>query len=210
MAAGYPAASGRILADEMRYSLGSIQGQQELHVPSGGAAFATLGFYNIDGNVPTTVELSVVDAPLAWEVRLERPGEIGDEAGAVSLTVEPSTPQDVATACADNLRESVWLAPRGYICADMVRVRIEVPGTVPAGTRGTVHIGAVAQWSELGGAGQFPQERDFLFDVEVGAGASSEAPAEPGEGARWPLLGVVCFGGLLLLRHVLVKSGRLA
>ena len=202
-------------ADEMRYSLGTVQEDRELRVAPGGTVTTTVAFYNIDGNVPTAVDVSVVEAPDDWLVTVERPGATGDDSGVVSLVVEPSEPQSVAPVCPEQGCESVWLAPRGFVCVDVVRVRIELPAAAGGGARGTVRIIAVAGWQTEEGVAPFPQEREFVFDVlETGASDAEESYVDvaPEPFGRTPLLlaGGICSGGLVLLRRFLAKSGTLA
>jgi hypothetical protein len=202
-------------ADEVRYSLGTVQEDRELRVVPGGTVTTTVAFYNIDGNVPTMVDVSVVEAPDDWLVMVERPGATGDDSGVVSLIVEPSAPQTVAPVCPGQESESVWLVPRGFVCVDVVRVRIELPAAAGGGTQGTVRIIAVARWQTEVGVAPFPQEREFVFDVrEAGSSDAAESYVDvaPKPDGRAPLLlaGGICAGGLVLLRRLLAKSGVLA
>jgi len=202
-------------ADEMRYSLGTVQEDRELRVVPGGTVTTTVAFYNIDGNVPTAVDVSVVEAPDDWLVTVERPGATPDDSGVVSLTVEPSAPQTVAPVCPGQECESVWLAPRGFVCVDVARVRIELPAAAGGEARGTVRIIAVARWQTDEGVAPFPQEREFVFDVrETGESDAEESDLDvaPEPDGRAPLLlaGGICVGGLVLLRRLLAKSGPLA
>jgi len=207
-------AAAIVSADEARYSLGSIQGERELSVRAGDSAVTTLAFYNIDGNVPTTVDVSVVEAPDDWLVSVERPGATGDDNGVVSLLIQPSASHATAPECSSAQREAVWLPPRGYVCVDILLVRIDVPGLARDGTRGTVHVTAVAHWQTEVGVAPFPQEREFVFDVlvlpEPAQGASGAA--SPQSVSRAPLLlaGGACLGVLVLLRRLLAKSGEVA
>ena len=202
-------------ADEVRYSLGTVQEDSELRVTSGGTVITTVGFYNIDGNVPTMVEVSVSKAPADWIVTLEQPGKASDVSDAASLLVQPSVPQASSPECPGENREVVWLPPRGYVSADVLRVRIEVPGSTRDGTRGTVYVTAVAQWQAEGTVAPFPQERGFVFDVMVSTEPTPQASADlsPDSARRTSLLlaGGICAGVLLLAaRRVLAKSGDLA
>jgi hypothetical protein len=212
-------ASGAVHGDELRYSLGSIQAERELQLSAGVADVTAILFYNIDGNVPTAVAVSVAEAPAGWRVFLERPGDVGAGAAVVSLVVEPSLPSVASAECKGTSLEAVHLPLRGWICADVVHVRIEVPDSVTEGARGVVRVSAAATWHTGSGVAPFPQEREFVFDVIVGAVQSSQllqdVPAEtsPDAGNRMSLLliGGVCAGVLLLgVRRALAKSGLVA
>lgn len=213
------ASTGTIHADELRYSLGSIQEGRELHVSAGGEARTTLAFYNIDGNVPTVVAVSVAEVPSGWRVLLEGSSEPPESSGMMRLLVEPTLPQEIETECRGISEESLYLPPRGWICADVVHVRIEVPGSTAAGTHGVVRVVAYASWDAAGGSSTFPQEREFLFDITVddvpkppeSVELPSESSADPGSRAPLLVTGGICLGGLLLTaRRALAKSGRLA
>lgn len=210
----FPAAGMAAVADEARYSLGSVQLDDELRVPGDGEVTTSLLFYNIDGNVPTELELVVVQAPAGWNVTLGSPSLQGSGTSALSLRVAPSAVLAEPLSCPGE----VLLPPRGYVCAEVVDVRIVVPPQ-SARTQGLVRVGAVASWLALGGVSPFPQEREFVFNVTVaGTGAARDdgttVPATSPH--RWPtphsvvVIGVLGLWGVLTLRRALVKSGVVA
>jgi len=204
---------GSVQGDGLRYSLGSIQEEIALQVEAGGVVSTSLGFYNIDGNVPTSVELSIVEAPAAWSVFMERDGQESATSGVASLVVQPSEPLAVAPGTVAEGRKAVWLAPRGYVCADVVRVIIAVPPDTPTGTSAMVRLAATAKWLRDGSVAPLPQERAFTFDVVV-TPTVPEAPT--GEtlpsGVRVPMLlaTVLCLAGVGTGMRLLAKSGRVA
>jgi hypothetical protein len=213
------AAPGVARADDVRYSLGTIQEDRELTAQVGGSVATTLAFYNIDGNVPTIVSLSVAEMPPGWRVLLSRPGDSAPDSDTIALVVQPSLPGAATSGCGSPQRDSINLAPRGWVCADIVQVRVEVADSTVEGARGTVRIVASATWDTGDVATPFPQERQFLYDITVGTGmesvgaVDSSSPSLPASDSRIPLLltGLVCAGGVLfLVRRALAKSGQLA
>ncbi|MBN1152571.1 MAG: hypothetical protein JXA58_05105 [Dehalococcoidia bacterium] len=206
-------ASGVAHADEIRYSLGSIQEERSLSVEAGGVVTSTLGFYNIDGNVATMMELSVVEAPDDWVVTIEYDAAIPDRSGGVTLLVEPSVPGPVAGECPEAQQEAVWLAPRGYVCADIVHVSVTIPQTARVGMKGTVRVLAHASWELGGSVAPLPQEREFVFEVVVGEAepeASAVTTRQGNQRGLLVLVGGVFIGVVVLLWRSLAESGRLA
>jgi len=211
-------ASGVARADEVRYSLGTSQKERELTAPAGGSSATTLAFYNIDGNVPTLVSLSVAEAPPGWRVLLSRAGDAASASETISLAVEPSLPGGTSTGCVGPERSSIYLAPRGWVCAEVVHVRVDVAESSIEGAQGIVRIIARATW-ETGGVAVFPQEREFQYEITVTA--ETDSVGEVDSTSRWlwasdsriPLLltALVCAGSVLFfVRRILAKSGQLA
>ena len=205
-------------AEDASYSLGSIQEEREVRLSAGSSTFTTLGFYNIDGNVPTTVQLQVAEAPEGWFVFLERAGQVADATDELSLVVEPSVPESAATQWSGVDRESVWLPQRGWIYADVVRVRVEAPASAIEGAQGVVRVMASVSWDAGGGSAPFPQEREFVFNTIVAgvegphgvADASTETPHSVSHSSLLLAYGLGVLGLLLVLRRALVKTKNVA
>jgi len=204
------AAAPATVADELRYSLGTIQSETTLRIPPGGTADAALGFYNIDGNVPTTVDLFVVEAPRWCTVMLTRAAEPGAE--RLTLLVEPSAAQTMMPKCADAGRQVFLVEPRGYVCADVVDVHAELTGSTGEDDKGVVRLVALARWESSGGIALPPQEREFLFDVVVDAGDVTAAvqPSRPDTHVWALVVSALVLAGAVLLYRSLAKSGHLA
>ncbi len=212
---GNLAAARPASADDARYSLGSVQEEREVHVVDGSPAATTLAFYNIDGNVPTTLEVRVSEAPADWRVTLGRPGDIDHASESITLTIEPSTPDINGTKWSGTGRESIWLPQRGMVYADVVQVWIQTP--VPsAETHGVVRVDVTATWETGSSSAPFPQEREFIFDVDVNdaepapqdVDASLESPIPLSGHAPWLVAGCVCAAGCVFaVRRAVAKSG---
>jgi hypothetical protein len=205
------AAAPATVADELRYSLGTIQFGTTLRIPPEGTADAALGLYNIDGNVTTTVELRVAEAPSWCVVTLEHAAaEVGAE--GLTLRIEPSAPQAKMPECAEAGRQAFLVEPRGYVCADVVDIHVEVTGSLAKDDAGVVRLVALARWDSGGGLALPPQEREFLFDIvfDAGDGTAPVQPSGPDTRAWLLLIAALAAAGVLLLRWLLAKSGRLA
>jgi hypothetical protein len=199
-------------ADEMRYSLGSVQAEDFLTLEAGESSVTELYFYNIDGSLPTLLELEVLEAPAGWEVALSRPGAI-DGAPSLSLMVTPSSPHPTPPACEAG-RSAVHLGSLGYVVAEAVSVHVTSPDPLPS-SEGVLRLRAVATWQVPGGTAPFPQERVFTYRLVsplASAAVPAAAPAgEPGVGVA-PLLLAACLaaGALTLLGRSMRKSGQVA
>ncbi len=154
---------GAVRADEDRYSLGTVQAVTELDVVSGEVVTTWLGFYNIDGSVPTTLDLVVASCPDGWRVLLSR-DEASPGAQRIALAVEPSSPASEPQDCPAGSGRSVWLSGRGYVCAEVAWLQIEAPAAGPGKADGLVVVHAVATWPAYGA---FQQERDIGFHVRL-------------------------------------------
>jgi hypothetical protein len=160
LAAGIPC---RAQADDARYSLGAVQPVMELEVVEEVAGSTWLGFYNIDGTVPTTMALSIVSFPEGWQVTLSTDA-LSSGTDHATLMVEPSSPAQQPQNCGEPAAKSVWLSGRGYVCADTAWLHILVPAGGGGPTQATVAVRAVATWAAQG---SFQQERDFVYAVRV-------------------------------------------
>ncbi len=160
LTAGIPS---QVRADDARYSLGAVQPVTELKVVQGVAGSTWLGFYNIDGTVPTTVAVALVSFPETWRVTLST-DELSSGTDHATLTVEPSSPAQQPRECGEPAAKSVWLSGRGYVCADTAWLHVLVPASGGGPVEATVVVRAVATWA---GQGAFQQERDFVYTVRV-------------------------------------------
>lgn len=203
---GVSLAGTLVAAEEGRYSLGTIQVERSLQVPAGEAGTTTIGFYNIDGNVPTTVELRVAETPSWCDITLEHAGA---RAGALTLLVEPSTPQSEMPRCDAEGRQAFLLEPRGYVCADVVGVHVEITSSMGEDDTGVVRLVALARWNSGGGLALPPQEREFLFDVVVdaGDGTAMVQPSRPDTDVWAIVVAALVLAGAVPLYRVLAKSG---
>ncbi len=197
-----------VAADEMRYSLGTVQVVPELSVSPGSCSVTTLLLYNIDGNVPTQVELSVLEVPAGWEIRLEHDGVYSSRGSTLSLRVAPSLPSSTPPESVESGRETVWIEPRGYVCADAVHVYVQAPATAAPGAEYAVAIGAEVEWNVTGAAVSPLQAREFLYGVHVSGANAAGTPAAgaPGTRVHVPLLlaGAACLLGAACLRERVV------
>jgi hypothetical protein len=158
----------RAQADDARYSLGAVQPVTEFEVAEGVDGSTWLGFYNIDGTVPTTVALLLVSFPESWRVTLSTDALLSGTDHA-TLAVEPSSPAQQPQECGEPAAKSVWLSGRGYVCAEAVWRHVLVPASGEGPAEATVVVRATATWAAQG---SFQQERDFVYVVRV-----AEAPA---------------------------------
>ena len=187
-----------VRADDERYSLGAVQAATELDVAAGEATTTWLGFYNIDGTVPTRIELVVVSHPDGWKVTLSR-DRTSDGSQQLVFTVDPSSPAAHPHDCALASTRPVWLSGRGHVCAEVAWLRIEAPAAGPGPGNGKVVVLGVATWP---GHGAFRQEREFAFDVR-----QVESEDQPRGSVAAPLaVGTLAVLVALLLLRLLAKS----
>ncbi|NLE95124.1 MAG: hypothetical protein GX600_05510 [Dehalococcoidia bacterium] len=200
--------------DVMRCSLGTVQTEPHLFVSAGSHSTTTLLFYSIDGNVPAELEFAVLEAPSGWEIILEHAGVDSSCAATVSLVVTPSLPSLTPHASLESGRETVWIEPRGYVCAEKVRVHIQAPATAASGAEYAVKIGVEAVWNVPGLGVPLLQEREFVYWVCLNGenATATQVMDEAGTRVRVPLLlaGAFCLLCAACLRGRIVESGRLA
>lgn len=194
LAAGVPC---RAEADDARYSLGAVQPVTEFEVAEGVAGSTWLGFYNIDGTVPTTVVLSPVSFPEGWRVMLSTDA-LSSGADRATLTLEPSSPAQQPPECGASGARSVWLSGRGYVCAETAWVHVVVPSGAGGPAEAMVVVRAVATWA---GQGAFQQERDFVYTVRV-----AESTAGRRDWLLPVLAGAAALAVLVVLRRCIAKS----
>jgi len=161
-----PCGPSSVVADDSRYSLGTIQYDEHLEMAADSRLTTLLAFYNVDGTLPVDLELYVVEAPQGLTISLARPDAEAGSAGTdvLSLRVSSSVLYEESPDCQSAGQRAVYLPTRGYVCADVVEVVVDATGAEVTTQDLSFRIGALATWE--GGAAP-AQERVFQYQVSV-------------------------------------------
>ena len=181
-----------VVAADERCSLGTIQEGGVLELIPGGEASTTIGFYNVDGTVPVTVELELVDVPGGWSATLEprcrdgMPSASSESDCRLRFRIDPMPLSPERPVCEGACEKSYWLQDRGYVCARAVDVCITAPADVSTGA--TLRLSVVGTCDSA--SGLMPQERELAYEVVMVPAAKHSSRLVPA--------GVAIVGALLL------------
>jgi len=191
----------RVAAEDMSYSLGTVQYEEELEVVAGQELHTSLCFYNVDGSAPATVRVVVQEVPAGWDIGFSRPEDGGppQPADSVSLSV-PVTEVQIDGADCGATQKAVYLPGRGYACTEAVDVIVRVPHDESERADVRLTVVSTVDWDVPGAPSQ---ERTFDYVVSV-LPADDEVPT-PGS-FRGALAGLVL---VLVLSAIYVRT-RLA
>ena len=190
-----------VAAEDMSYSLGTVQYEEELEIVAGQETHTLLCFYNVDGSVPATVHVVVRDVPVGWEIVFSRPTDGGPSqpVDSVSLSVPVTEVRTTEMACGA-AQKAVYLPGRGYACTEVVDVIVRVPRDESERADVRLTVVSTVGWDVPGAPSQ---ERSFGYLVDVMPADSAVSKSGPPWGA---LAGVV---PVLVLLAIYVRT-RLA
>jgi len=155
-----------------KYNFGSMQAASQFSLKPGQEIETKLYFYNIYGNRPTHIKLSLVEKPKNWQVTIEPDVKSKEyEVSGQIVTVEENLvvyPSNASEEPGENIEEVEWISSKvGYIGANFVKIRIKVPESEEVGRTEKIKINAVAFWLGQTGSISLQQERDFEYTIKT-------------------------------------------
>lgn len=171
--------------DIPQYNFGTMQAGKSFSVQPGQEITTKLYFYNIYGNRPTHIKLSVIEKPENWQVEIipdvaKKEYDVSGQKVSVdeNLVVYPSNATETAgtnTETIEYIQSSV-----GYIASNFVTIKIKVPENEKIGVSKNIKINGIASWLGQTGNIALNQERDFDYSVSTTTSSTSyyEKPYE--------------------------------
>jgi hypothetical protein len=158
--------------DIPKYSFGSMQAAKQFNLRAGQEIETKLYFYNIYGNRPTHIRLSVIEKPQNWQVTIEPGVESREyEVSGQKISVDENLVVYLSNASeeqGENTETIEYITSKvGYIGANFVIVRIKVPESEQVGREFNIKINAVAFWLGQASTIALQQERDFEYLVRT-------------------------------------------
>jgi len=153
-----------------KYNLGSMQSDKSISIKPGQETSIKLYFYNIDGNRPTHIKLSIVEKPANWDISISPSLQTKEyEVSGVNISVDENLvvyPSNASVVAGQEIAGKEWISSKvGYINADYVTISIKVPENEKIGITDKIKINAIASWLGQAGSIALQQERDFEYSV---------------------------------------------